>query len=411
MNRVRGQYWTSGTNRFGVLALLLVVAMLAAACASDGEDEAAGDDGGGEEAATEDAAPEEDAEEPDEATSDAEEEPADDADEPADDSADDERPAYELGVINPPSEEVPADLLAAAQAEGEVHWYTASTTYETIAEAFTEAYGIEVVANRQNSGAVTQLYLAEADAGAVVADVMQAFNPLLYEEAAEKGYFAPLSEEEIPNLAALPDDLVTEYWYPSNSWIWGTVWNTDLVTEPIESWDDLLRPELQGQIVLADPRLGGVTAAFVNWMYNTLGEEYVQQLGEQDLQFVDSNVAALDRLAAGEVSVVVPTNKNNPDPLIEQGAPLQFGAPDETSWFSHDIAVSADANSPNAARLLANFLISLEVQEGVSFAGPPVRPDARSEVEMLPTYDQLVPSDVTEGVERESLWVDLLQIG
>lgn len=332
-----------------------------------------------------------------------------------DDGGDGEEPAAGdtggvLGTIAPPSEDVPEELVSAAQDEGEVTWYTASTTYEMIADAFTEAYGIEVVASRQNSGAVTQQYMTEADAGAVVADIMQAFNPPLYEEAAQKGYFAPISAEEMPNLGTLPPELVSDYWFVSNSWIWGPVWNTDLVTEPLETWEDLLRPELKGQIVMADPRLGGVTAAVVNWMYNTLGEDYLRQLGEQDLQWVDSNVAALDRLAAGEVAVVIPTNKNNPDPLIEQGAPLQFGAPDITSWFSHDVAISADAPHPNAARLLANYLVSLEVQEGTSYAGPPVRSDAQSEIQMLDTYDQLTPEDVAEGVEREDLWIDLLQI-
>src|SRR5690606_210222 len=123
-----------------------------------------------------------------------------------------------------------------------------------------------------------------------------------------------------------------DYYFPSNTWIWGTVWNTDIVPEGIKTYEDLLKPELKGKLVLADPRLGGVNAAFVDWMYNTLGEDFLRKLGEQDLTIVDSNVGALDRLAAGEFGVVIPTNKNNPDPLIAQGAPLQFGAPDVTSW-------------------------------------------------------------------------------
>jgi iron(III) transport system substrate-binding protein len=321
-------------------------------------------------------------------------------------------PGAKLGVINPPTEPVPEDLVAKAKAEGEVHWYTAATTYELIAGAFEKAYGIKVVANRQNSGAITQQYMTEAASGAAVADIMQAFNPLLYDEAAAKGYFAKLTPNDVPNLSKLPPDLIkNEYYFPSNTWIWGTVWNTDLVPDGIKTWEDLLKPELKGQIVLADPRLGGVSAAFVDWMYNTLGADFLRKLGEQDLQFVDSNVAALDRLGAGEFAVVLPTNKNNPDPLIEKGAPLKFGAPDTTSWFSHDVGISAKAAHPNAARLFANFLLSKEVQEGTSFAGPPIRPDIPTEgMRMLPTYTQLLPKDVTEGVSRMDEFIQLLKI-
>jgi iron(III) transport system substrate-binding protein len=322
-----------------------------------------------------------------------------------------ELPPYELGVINlPPSEPVPAELIAAAQAEGVVNWYTGSTTFELVAAAFKEQYGIEVIANRQNSGAITRLYMQEAEAGAVVADLIQAFNPVAYTTAAERGYFAPLLVDEVPALGAIPADLVSEFWAPSNSWVWGFVWNTDLVPNGIKDWDDLLDPSLKGQIVMQDPRLGGLTAGIVNWMYDNLGPDYLRALGEQELQWVDSNVAALDRLAAGEVSVVIPTNKNNPDPLIEQGAPLLFGIAEAAPWFSHDLAISADAKSPNAARLLAHFLLSIEVQEAVSFSGPPVRPDGRSEFVMLPTWDLLVPDDVFVGESRLDEFIELLNI-
>lgn len=321
---------------------------------------------------------------------------------------------FELGVIHTPeSKPPPAELVAAAEAEGEVYWYTGSTTFELVIEAFESMYDIEVIPNRQNSGAITALYMQEAEAGAVVADVLQAFNPPMFEAAAEAGYFAPLDSSVMTNLQDIPSELVSEFWVPSNSWVWGWVYNTERVDAPPgPNWVDIADPKYDGEIIMQDPRTGGLTAGIVYWMYQAFGEQFLRDLGELNLRWVPSNVAGLDPLAAGEAMLVIPTNSNNPDPLIEQGAPLQFMFPADgnTSWFSHDLAISADARNPNAARLLANFLMSVEVQEGVAFAGPPVHPMARTDLELGDNLYQLTYADVQAGEAMLDQFIEWLQI-
>ena len=66
-------------------------------------------------------------------------------------------------------------VIDAAKKEGVVVWYTAITPYAPIAQAFAVRYGITVQISRQSSGPLARLYLTQAEAKAVVADVMQAF--------------------------------------------------------------------------------------------------------------------------------------------------------------------------------------------------------------------------------------------
>lgn len=298
----------------------------------------------------------------------------------------------------------------AAKKEGVVVWYTAVTWYAPVAQAFKDQYGITVQVSRQSSGPLTRLFLTQAQARAGVADVMQAFEPPAYKKAADAGYFKELTARFLPDLANVRKDLVSKYYVSSNSYARALAYNSDLVKSPPRTWKDLLDPTYKGQILIVDPTLGGVAGGLVNFWYNKYGEDFLVQMGKQNITAVASAVPGLNQLAAGEAQILVGTNHGDEADLVAKGAPIKIVVPDDTVFFGHDLAVSASAPHPNAARLFANFLLTKPIQIMLAKAGPAVLENvvAPNGLKLLPTY---VPVNPAETDARAKLFGKLLRIG
>ncbi len=301
-------------------------------------------------------------------------------------------------------------VIDAAKKEGVVVWYTAITWYAPIAQAFKDKYGINVQISRQSSGPLTRLFLTQAQAHAGVADVMQAFDPPPYTKAADAGYFKELTTGFLPALANVRKDLVSKYYTTSNTYARALAYNSDLVKNPPKTWKDLLDPAYKDQIIIVDPTLGGVAGGLVNLWYDKYGEDFLVQMGKQNLTAVASAVPGLNQLAAGEAKILVGTNHGDEADLVAKGAPIKIVVPDDTVFFGHDLAVSATAPHPNAARLFANFLLTNPIQIMLAKAGPTVLVNvvAPNGLKMLPSY---VPVNSAETDARAKLFGKLLRIG
>jgi spermidine/putrescine transport system substrate-binding protein len=115
-----------------------------------------------------------------------------------------------------------------------------------VAEAFRAATGLEVeVVNHATNEEIMGKLVASKGAGY---DVVFLSSP--FAEALNKmGLLAPLDRAAIPNLANLYPEATALAYDPGATfaapYAWGTTglcWRTDLVSEPVDSWMDLLQP-------------------------------------------------------------------------------------------------------------------------------------------------------------------------
>jgi len=260
------------------------------------------------------------------------------------------------------------ELIAAAQEEGTLTFYQtpAEPIAQAAADAFADLYDIDVNFVRLTGGELATRYSAEAEAGAVVADLVIPSYDAFIDSGLDDGTLIGLDEADIPGFADFPEDglidggrtaIVT--YNPS-----ALSWNADALGDaPVpESFEDLADPAYEGEILLTDPSASQAYLQFWTLMLDTYGEETVQAIVDNSVRLYPSVVPMTEALAAGEGSVTGPNVGLVVEGAKANGAPLDWTLPEVTTGPVIVMAISADAPSPNAARLFAHFVLSEEGQ-------------------------------------------------
>jgi iron(III) transport system substrate-binding protein len=298
-----------------------------------------------------------------------------------------------------------AALIAAAQKEGEVTWYQVDppSVVEEIAKAFNAKYGIKTNWTRLTTAKQQTRYSAEAEAGAVQADLIVASNGAFMEDAATKGWLIPV-KGEVPgfpfegfNEKFLHDDFGTP---TLNVPLKIIAYNTDKLSEADapKDWPDLLDPKYKDQIILVDPASSDSYPQFWTVIEDEYGADLPQQIADQVKQLSgEGGVPMVQQLAAGEAMIAIPPIAEDVVSISEKGAPVGYIIPPVTTGSEHVLGLSANAPHPNAARLLAHFLLSDEAAPYLAEA-----PGVMSAYEGIgaPAPAGYVPSDPIRGAEN-----------
>ena len=261
---------------------------------------------------------------------------------------------------------------------------------------------------RDSTGIITARLLAEKDNP--VADVIwgtAASSLLVLDEQGMLEPYAPAGVERI--LPQFKSDAPVPVWVGNNAWETVFVINTveieklGLDASDIKGYQDLLRPELQGHIVMPNPASSGtglltVTALLqLNDRETQAGWDYLSALHENIKQYTHSGSRPARMAAAGECVVGVSfgftaINQKN------QGAPVEIVFPAEGSgWdLEANALVKKDDINP-AAKIFLDWAISDEAMELYAKSYPIVTNGNVSTYDGFPDMnpiDQLIENDL-----------------
>ncbi len=180
---------------------------------------------------------------------------------------------------------------------------------------------------------------------------------------------------ESPNFKNLLD--LEKYKDPDNFWAGiyvgslGFCTNSDWLAanpgvEAPTSWDDLLRPEFQGQILVAHPSTSGTSYTALATVLQILGEDagwtYLQQYAGQMLQFTKSGAAPAKFVGVGEAAVGI-VFSHDIVKQIEDGLPLVLSFPEEgTGYEIGGMALVKGAKHMDAAKKWYDWALTAEAQ-------------------------------------------------
>lgn len=252
-----------------------------------------------------------------------------------------------------------AEVVAAAEEEGTVLVYSVlvPAVNELVEEKFEEDYpGIDIEIVRVLGNEIDARMQAERETNTATADlVINVDYDSMLQYAADGDLYDALgpnaTDERWIEAGGLIDDKIQ---LTATTGI-VMAWNTDIVSEPPTSIEDVLDPRFDGLIgVPANDNLA--LSSF--WAFlNDLTPTYWEELAALNPKYYSSAVPLQEALVAGEIGVTfyaVPAILN---PVIEQGAPLDWAAPNPM-WGPQTLSYMPNWNptNPNAAQVVFDWL-------------------------------------------------------
>jgi len=231
-----------------------------------------------------------------------------------------------------------------------------------------------------------------------------------------------LEAYDSPNYANLTDPVkmkdVDNQWVGVYVGTLGFATNTDwLAANPDAaaptSWDDLLKPEFTGQVMVAHPSSSGTSYTALATVLQIRGEEagweYLQQYAGQMSQFTKSGAAPAKFVGQGEAAVAIVFSHDIVNEIENNKLPLVLTFPEEgTGYEIGGMAILKGAKHPQAARLWFDWALTPEAQAlGPTYAAyqaPTVKGVELSHPELLEV--NLIDYDFIWAGEHKQEFVD-----
>jgi iron(III) transport system substrate-binding protein len=179
-----------------------------------------------------------------------------------------------------------------------------------------------------------------------------------------------------PNMANLIDPAKAKdpdnYWAGIYMGSLGFATNTNWLKEHPDakaptSWDDLLKPEFKGQLMVAHPSTSGTSytalATVLQIKGETAGWEYIKKYAAQVSQYTKSGAAPAKFVGLGEGAVAVVFSHDIVNEIQNNKAPLVLTFPSEgTGYEIGGMAIVKGAKHPDAAKLWFDWALMPETQ-------------------------------------------------
>jgi len=273
-------------------------------------------------------------------------------------------------------------MLAAAKKEGKVVLVGTPSIGPMMSEGFKRDTGIEVEFLGIVGAPLFQRMTREYKSGIVTLDVvfsgavtmpLQEYMEPLRPKLILPGVTEP--KNWIDGKLKFADNADKYIFYPAEAVFGWPLINTDLVKPgTIKTYDDLLKPEFKGKIVIYDPRVPGPGVATSTFIADALGLDYVKKLyvdqqpkfardGRQITEWVARGVHPVAiGISASEIEDFKRAGIKNLDVVADiEGATM----PIIGNFYPH---VPAKAPHPNAAAVFMNWYGSRPGQEANSRA-------------------------------------------
>jgi iron(III) transport system substrate-binding protein len=309
----------------------------------------------------------------------------------------------------PPAERVTPDLIAAANKEGQVIYYTSTDlpVAERLAKAFEVKYpGIAVRVERTGAERVFQRIGQEYSSNIHAVDVVNSSDAAHFIVWKRDGILAPYVPEDVAKFYPPEHKDIDGQFASWRVWLSIIAYNTSLVRaeDAPKSFADLLDPKWKGKIVKAHPGYSGTIMTATYQMQRDLGWNYFEQLAKQNIMQVQSSADPPKKLDLGERAVMADGNEYNILQMKEAGRPVEpVYASEGSPLIIGPNGIFKGSPNPNAAKLFQSFCFSREAQQLIIDTGGlrSVHPETQEKPGRMPFKDIKTMKDNAVAVEKE----------
>lgn len=233
-----------------------------------------------------------------------------------------------------------------------------------LVQLFTQETGIEVKYQRLSAGEM-QVRVAAEKENPQVAMIFGMGNDLSMAMAAEDLLepYVPANIDQMDQRFVDPDGMYVPLQIIVTCFGSNAEWLEEKGLEPPTSWDDLLKPEYQGEVCVAHPATSGAAYTVLSQTVQRLGTEegfkYLKELDKNVLVYTKAGAAPFTSAGLGEVGVAIGYS-DNAQTVVDQGYPLVVSYPKEGAGYGVTAAAmvkGGPADEQEAAHKFIDWLI------------------------------------------------------
>jgi iron(III) transport system substrate-binding protein len=305
-------------------------------------------------------------------------------------------------------------LVELAAEENGLNLYTSMNAdmVDAVTEAFSDEFDIDVSTYRAGSETVLQRILQEQDAGFPGNDIVET-NGSELGALQQEDVMAPCISQEL--IDQVPEAGRGEDWTATRFNLFGPSWNTDIITDPPTSWEDLADPKYDGQLALELGDYDWYMGLSDYWLEQGKSQEEVDQLWADIVdgaQVVKGHTVMAELMSAGQFGLA----SSNYTYIVENAKAA--GAPVETQPYVDPLIARPNggscmktAENPATAMLFMDWLMqegqAILAEEGAT----PAISDEQVDVELYPVDgDKLLESGDEISAEYDELLAGVEEI-
>jgi iron(III) transport system substrate-binding protein len=251
-------------------------------------------------------------------------------------------------------------LVELAAEENGLNLYTSmnADVLDSVSEAFTDTFDIDVNVYRAGSETVLQRILQEQDAGFPGNDVVET-NGSELGALQKEGVMSQCVAQEL--IDQVPEAGRAEDWTSTRFNLFAPSWNTELITDPPTSWEDLADPKYDGQLALELGDYDWYLGLTDYWLSEGKSQEEIDQLFADMVDgavVVKGHTVMAELMSAGQFGLAASNYT-----YIVEGAKTT-GAPVETRPYVSPViarpnggSCMKNAENPATAMLFMDWLL------------------------------------------------------
>jgi iron(III) transport system substrate-binding protein len=257
--------------------------------------------------------------------------------------------------------------LAAAKKEGKVVWYTSTPIgmAQKIVNLFEAETGVKVEMFRSGGSAIVRRFMQEQQAGRVAADVMTTSDPAATASLARKGTFVAFKPRNFEKVVEEGRDK-DGYFVAQRLNLMTIYARSDKIgaADLPKAWSDLPDSRYKGKLIMTDPSFTALQLMVVGMMSKTVGWGFYEKLRANDIMVVQGNQQVSDNIKRGERLIAVGALDSYAADERRAGHQITTILPaDGTFVIPAPTVIIKGSPNPNAAKLLAEFMVGDAVQQ------------------------------------------------
>lgn len=245
---------------------------------------------------------------------------------------------------------------------GELKVVATSKDYEPLFEKFEKETGIKSEILSVSSG--EELAKIRAENGKPSADLWFGGGIDTFMEAKEEGLLEKVDFDASKLLDPQFKDY-DNYYFSKGITVVGFLFNDDLMKKKNlvypKTWDDLIKPEYKGEIVMSNPSTSGTNYAVINAFIQDKqdGWNYIVKLNDNIACYCKRASDSKDKVSEGEYPMCISYLDGTIEELLKKNNNLSIAYPEDgVPWVSEGVAVFKNAANVDNAKMFVEWLYS-----------------------------------------------------